>query len=79
MELELEKYRSGENRTSLFHGIPIQFRNEILFLAKDSEVKIRLRYRGPRAHNKARGRLTNRGSCLLKDAKTLAVYLDYSK
>ena len=67
-------YISGGDRTSIWHGIPIQHRNEVLRELKTEGIKVKIRYRGPRSHNTQRGRFNNRCSCLLADATTFAVY-----
>ena len=67
-------YRSPGN-TSLFKGVPIHMRERVLEYYKSMGQKVRLRYRGPRKHNTFRNPYTNQSSCLMKDAKTFAVYM----
>jgi len=73
-------YLSGDDRTSILHGIPIQYKNEILKLFREYGFKVKIRYRGPRVHNVNRGRINNRSSCLMGDATTFTVYpKEYTK
>jgi hypothetical protein len=67
-------YRSPSN-TSLFKGVPIEMRERVLAYYKSMGWKVKLRYRGPRVHNTFRNPYTNQSSCLMKDAKTFAVYM----
>lgn len=72
--LSFINYLSGGDRESIWHGVPIRYRNEMLQELRKNDVKVKIRYRGPRAHNVGRGRLNNQGSCLMADATTFAVY-----
>ena len=74
MDFKFSPYVSGSGRTSIFHGIPVQYREEVLRRLKFAGIKVKLRYRGPRAHNHNRGPFTNSCSCLMRDAVTFAVY-----
>lgn len=67
-------YRSPSN-TSFFKGVPIEMRDRVLAYYKLMGWKVKLRYRGPRVHNTLRNPYTNQSSCLMKDAKTFAVYM----
>jgi hypothetical protein len=79
----LHKYRSSYNETSLAKGIPVTPENMFILGEVGKIMKIKRRYRGPRAHSI--GRLTASGSirsqfaaqsfCLKEDATTVAVYL----
>jgi len=71
---DIRPFLSDDTRTSILHGVPIQHRDEIIRRAKLAGVKIKIRYRGPRSHNKYRGSFVNRCSCLMKDATSFAVY-----
>ena len=72
--LNVLAYLSGDDRTSIMHGIPIQYKNEILKLFREDGFKVKIRYRGPRVHNVNRTKFTNRCSCLMADATSFAVY-----
>ena len=74
MDFSFKPYVSDSGRTSIFHGIPVQYREVVLRRLKIAGIKVKLRYRGPRAHNYNRGRFTNSCSCLMQDAVTFAVY-----
>jgi hypothetical protein len=60
-------YRSPSN-TSLFKGVPIEMRERVLKYYKAMGSKVKLRYRGPRVHG-------SQSTCVLRDAKTFAVYI----
>ena len=67
-------YRSPSN-TSLFKGVPIEQRERVLAYYKAVGQKVKLRYRGPRAHRTFRSQNTRQSSCLQSDATTFAVYI----
>lgn len=67
-------YRSPGN-TSLFKGVPIEQRERVLAYYKSMGQKVKLRYRGPRAHRTFRSPNNRSGSCLMQDATTFAVYM----
>jgi len=69
-----ELYRSPGN-TSLFKGVPVEMRDRVLSYYKAVGQKVKLRYRGPRAHRTFRSQNTRQSSCLQADAKTFAVYM----
>ena len=69
-----ELYRSPGN-TSLFKGVPIEQRERVLQYYKAVGQKVKLRYRGPRAHRTFRSQNTRQSSCLQSDATTFAVYI----
>jgi hypothetical protein len=69
-----ELYRSPGN-TSLFKGVPIEQRERVLKYYKAIGQKVKLRYRGPRAHRTFRSQNTRQSSCLQSDATTFAVYV----
>ena len=73
VNLELLKYRS-HGRTSWFHGVPAAMRNEVLSYFKSIDVKVKLRYRGPRAHRQYRSSNSRSTTCLMCDATSFAVY-----
>jgi hypothetical protein len=73
VNLELLKYRSY-NRASWFHGVPATMRDEVLAYFKSIDVKVKLRYRGPRAHRQYRSPITRSTTCLMRDATSFAVY-----
>lgn len=60
-------YRSPSN-TSIFKGVPISMRERVLKYYKTMGQKVKLRYRGPRVHG-------SQSTCVLRDAKTFAVYI----
>lgn len=67
-------YRSPGN-TSLFKGVPVEMRDRVLSYYKAVGQKVKLRYRGPRAHRTFRSQNTKQSSCLKVDATTFAVYM----
>jgi hypothetical protein len=73
VNFELLKYRS-HGRTSWFHGVPATMRNEVLAYFKSIDVKVKLRYRGPRAHRQYRSSNSRSTTCLMRDATSFAVY-----
>jgi len=75
VNLELLKYRSY-NRASWFHGVPATMRDEVLSYFKSIDVKVKLRYRGPRAHRRYRSSNSRQTTCLREDATSFAIYKD---
>jgi len=73
VNLELLKYRS-HGRTSWFHGVPATMRNDVLSYFKSIDVKVKLRYRGPRAHRQYRSSNSRSTTCLREDATSFAIY-----
>ena len=69
-----ELYRSPGN-TSVFKGVPVEMRERVLAYYKAMGQKVKLRYRGPRAHRTFRSQNTRQSSCLQSDATTFAVYI----
>ena len=61
-------------RTSLYHGVPASMRDEVLTYFKSIGVKVKLRYRGPRAHRQYRSSNSRSTTCLMCDATSFAVY-----
>ena len=76
VNLELLKYRSHGNRHSWFHGVPATMRDDVLSYFKSIDVKVKLRYRGPRAHRNYRSSNSRQTTCLREDATSFAVYKD---
>jgi hypothetical protein len=70
----LQVYLSPNN-TSVLKGVPIALRDVVLSYYKSYGKKVKLRYRGPRAHRTFRSPITRSNSCLMQDATTFAVYL----
>jgi hypothetical protein len=75
VNLELLKYRSY-GRHSWFHGVPATMRNDVLSYFKSIDVKVKLRYRGPRAHRQYRSSNSRSTTCLMCDATSFAIYKD---
>jgi hypothetical protein len=75
VNLELLKYRSY-GRHSWFHGVPATMRNDVLSYFKSIDVKVKLRYRGPRAHRNYRSSNSRQTTCLREDATSFAIYKD---
>lgn len=73
VNLELLKYRSY-GRNSWFHGVPATMRDEVLSYFKSIDVKVKLRYRGPRAHRNYRSSNSRQTTCLREDATSFAIY-----
>ena len=63
-------------RTSLYHGVPVTMRDEVLTYFKSIGIKVKLRYRGPRAHRYYRSSISRSTTCLMRDATSFAVYKD---
>ena len=76
VNLELLKYRSHGNRHSWFHGVPATMRDDVLSYFKSIDVKVKLRYRGPRAHRNYRSSNSRQTTCLREDATSFAIYKD---
>jgi hypothetical protein len=85
MTVNLMKHKNGKvmiqianfksvGRTSLYHGVPASMRDEVLTYFKSSGVKVKLRYRGPRAHRRYRSSNSRSTTCLMCDATSFAVY-----
>ena len=68
-------YRSY-GRNSWLHGVPATMRDEVLSYFKYQGIKVKLRYRGPRAHRVNRSAATKQSSCLMADATSFAVYME---
>ena len=68
-----ELYRSPSN-TSVFKGVPIEQRERVLSYYKAMGTKVKLRYRGPRAHRTFRSQNNRQSTCLQTDATTFSVY-----
>jgi hypothetical protein len=73
--LELLKYYRSLGNTSVFKGVPIELRERVLSYYKAHDIKVKLRYRGPRKHNTFRSPNTKQSTCLVSDATTFAVYM----
>ena len=79
----LRKYKSPYDETSLAKGIPLTLENRIVLAELGKVLKIKLRYRGPRAQSIGRvgrggykrTRTMARQDCLKQDATSVAVYL----
>ena len=81
--LELKSYKSPETDTSVYKGIPVNFRTQVREEMRKmgyTGSQIRFEYRGKREHKVLL--LRNGGtykqydpSCRLRNAKTFAVYL----
>ena len=66
--LELLKPYKSPSNTSVFKGVPVALRERVLSYYKFIGIKVKLRYRGPRIHG-------TQSYCVLRDAKTFAVYV----
>jgi hypothetical protein len=53
--MHILQYKSGSDRQSIMHGIPMQYLDEIKRLFAIDGVKIKVRYRGPRSHRYNKG------------------------
>jgi hypothetical protein len=73
--LKIYKYQSY-GRHSWFHGVPATMRDDVLSYFKSIDVKVKLRYRGPRAHRHYRSSNSRQTTCLREDATSFAVYKD---
>ena len=72
---QIANYKSV-GRTSLYHGVPVTMRDEVLTYFKNQGIKVKLRYRGPRAHRRYRSPVTRSTTCLMCDATSFAVYME---
>ena len=66
----LEQYRSPVGETSVYKGVPMRYLETVQTLASFEGVRIRVRYRGPRAGNGG-----CQAHCLKVFATSFAVYL----
>lgn len=82
----LRKYKSPYDEISLAKGIPLTLENRVVLAELGKVLKIKLRYRGPRAasrmteyrsreYAKQRGRYSCQSTCLKETATSVAVYL----
>ena len=87
MTVNLTKHRNGKvmiqianyksfGRCSLYHGVPVTMRDEVLTYFKNHGIKVKLRYRGPRAHRLYRSPNSRSTTCLMHDATSFAVYTE---
>jgi len=82
--LNVNQYISGYGRKSILHRVPIAMLDQVLSAFKAEGRKVKVRYRGPRAHRYAnhvsKRRFYNleiinaHSTCLKSDATTFAVY-----
>jgi hypothetical protein len=75
--MNLIKYISEANRSSILTMVPIEHLNEVRDGIKETDGKFRVVYRGPRnlpEDVKNRPRLTRRAGCLKKYATHFSVY-----
>jgi len=69
-------YQSGVGRNSMLHQVPMRHLIQVRLLFAKSGIKVKVRFRGPRAHNRGRNANTRSSTCLKNDAVTFAVYRD---
>ena len=69
-------YQSGAGRNSMLHQVPMRHLSQVRLLFAKSGIKVKVRFRGPRAHNRGRNVNTRSSTCLKNDAVTFAVYRD---
>jgi hypothetical protein len=67
-------YLSGDDRTSILHGVPIDYLDEIRLRFAICGFRIKVRFRGPRKHRRTMDRRNAQSYCLMADAVTFAVY-----
>lgn len=82
--MSFAQYASGKGRASIMHGVPVSMLDAVLVAFKAEGRKVKIRYRGPRAHRYAnhvsKKRFYNldiinaHSTCLKADATTFAVY-----
>ena len=63
----ISKYISPKGEASLYKSIPIQYLEQVRTMLKNTGLKFRVKFRGPR-HD------AQRGTCLKSDARSFAVY-----
>jgi hypothetical protein len=66
-----EPVRYATPRASLFHGIPVKHRDEVLRLMRGAGIAVHLFYRGSRKNKK----YNRQSMCDRANAETFAVYL----
>ena len=69
-------YQSGAGRNSMLHQVPMRHLSQVRLLFAKSGIKVKVRFRGPRAHRASRTAHTRASTCLKDDAVTFAVYRD---
>ena len=80
------EYPSPRGQLSFIHRAPIGLLSEVIVAAKEDGVKIRVRYRGPRAHTIGKAMYSNGMTyyrsdrqayqdCLKEDATSFSVYM----
>ena len=69
-------YQSGAGRNSMLHQVPMRHLSQVRLLFAKSGIKVKVRFRGPRAHRSGRTAHTRASTCLKDDAVTFAVYRD---
>ena len=82
--MSFAQYASGKGRASIMHGVPVDMLDAVLGAFKAEGRKVKVRYRGPRAHRYAHHASKKRfynldiinahSTCLKADATTFAVY-----
>jgi hypothetical protein len=70
-QLHDEPYRS------IMHGVPMQYLGILRSFCLDEGLRIKVRYRGPRAGRPNSTKNQRQSYCLKKDATSFAVYLQY--
>jgi hypothetical protein len=76
VQTNFKQYVSDMNRRSIFHGIPMQYLEELTSVFRRNNFRIRIKYRGPRNTPADFGRsiLARQGTCLKQNAKSFAIY-----
>jgi CRISPR/Cas system-associated protein Cas5 (RAMP superfamily) len=63
----IEKYISPKGEVSLYKSIPIKYLDRVRIMLKNTGIKFRVKFRGPRYD-------LQRGTCLKANAHSFAIY-----
>jgi hypothetical protein len=79
MKTNIKQYASGIDRRSVFHNVPMQYRNELVRAFNSVHIPVRIKYRGPRNTPADSGRsiIARQGTCLKQNAKSFALYIRF--
>ena len=70
--MNLKPYsNSGRGEAAAYKNVPIAYRDAVLAYYHKKNIKIRLKYRGPRSQA---SRHQRQSTCLLRDANRFSVY-----
>jgi len=77
MKTVIQQYGSGLDRRSIVHGVPMQYRDQLVSIFNSVNIPVRVKYRGPRNTPADTGRsiIARQGTCLKQNAKSFALYI----